>query len=209
MMISEEIGNEQMEKEALSPPFVIRPMQEQDIPAVMVIERRSFPSPWPESAYRYELRSRADSRFYVLQRRREPPPTAWHGRLRNSSWEEEPPLLGYMGLRFRGKTAHICTIAVHPRWRRRGTGRFLLLEALAEALRCGARRVTLEVRPSNLAALKLYTGVGFVQVGLRRAYYRDGEDGSVMALEPLDETFAARLRELRREAEARLAHEIT
>ncbi len=188
-------------------PFIVRRMQEQDIPDVMEIERRSFPSPWPESAYRYELLYRSDSRFYVLRPAGEPPPaTGWRDRLWSALRRGEgPPLLGYIGLRLYRDTAHISTFAIHPDWRGRGLGEFLLLAALEKALDNGVRRVTLEVRASNRVAQQLYIKVGFVRTGIRPAYYRDGEDAWLMMLGPLDEARVARLRELRQEVEGRLA----
>lgn len=185
-------------------------MREADIPDVMAIERRSFPSPWPESAYRYELRYRKDSLFYVLQLGEEMPPAAgWRDRLRGVLHREpSPPILGYVGLRLRGDDAHISTIAVHPEWRGLGLGEFLLLEALERAFRLGMQRVTLEVRPSNRVAQRLYAKVGFVRTGVRPGYYRDGEDAWLMALAPLDEACAVRLRALRRRLETRLRKEI-
>jgi len=192
----------------LSLPVIVRPMRMSDIPAVMTIERCSFPSPWPESAYRHELRYGANSRFYVLQPRWEMSTATWRDRLRGVlQRQEEPPVLGYLGLRFRGDDAHISTIAIHPDWRRKGLGEYLLLVALGKVLHHGVQRVTLEVRPSNQAARQLYAKVGFVQTGMRRAYYRDGEDARVMMLGPLDGAVLARLRGLRQAVEARLRRE--
>jgi len=194
---------------AIALPFTVRPMRVGDIPAVMEIERCSFLSPWPESAYRYELRYGATSQFYVLQPRRpaSPPPT-WRDRLRDALHRQEPPpVLGYVGLRLRGGDAHISTIAVHPDWRGRGLGLLLLLTAVEKALLCGALRMTLEVRPSNRVARRLYAKVGFVQTGLRRAYYRDGEDAWVMTLGPLKGADIDRLQDLKRAVEARLMRE--
>ncbi|HHS97335.1 MAG TPA: ribosomal-protein-alanine N-acetyltransferase [Chloroflexi bacterium] len=180
-------------------PFVVRPMEEGDIPEVMEIERVSFPAPWPESAYRYELRYGSDSRFFVLQ------PVAEEGRSRRL-WSmvrrrSNAPVLGYAGLRFRQGKAHLSTIAVHPAWRGKGLGAFLLLTVLEEAIREGVEQVTLEVRPSNRVAQRLYIRVGFVYTGLCPGYYRDGEDAWLMAL-TLNGEAVARLRALRQAAEA-------
>jgi len=187
-------------------PFVIRPMEERDIPAVMAIERVSFPSPWPESAYYYELRHGRDSRFYVLQRAPAEEAATWGDRLRGAlRLRELPAVLGYAGLRFRAGTAHLSTIAIHPDWRGWGLGEFLLLTVLERAIQHGAQRVTLEVRPSNRVAQRLYAKVGFVYTGARPAYYRDGEDAWLMMLGPLDDAGRARLQALRRAACRRLA----
>lgn len=190
-------------------PFVVRRMHESDIPAVMAIEHRSFPSPWPESAYRYELRFGVDSFFYVLQHRdqEQPVPLTWRERLKGALHRPAQPLLGYTGLRFRSGDAHVSTIAVHPDWRGRGLGELLLLTAIDQAVKRGAQYVTLEVRSSNLVAQYLYTKVGFVRTGLRRAYYRDGEDAWLMTLGPLERMYRERLSGMAHVLEERLQKE--
>ena len=75
-------------------------------------------------------------------------------------------------------------IAVAPAWRRRGIGRWLLDWALEKAYERGAVRIFLEVRASNRLAQELYESRGFLQVGLRRRYYRaPTEDARVMCLD--------------------------
>ena len=185
-------------------PFVLRPMEEGDIPAVMAIERRSFPAPWPESAYHYELSFRSDSFFYVLTPREEAPPTRWDRLLRRTRQAGRSSLLGYVGFRLRDAVAHICTIAIHPDWRGLGLGEFILLAALGKALAYGVRHVTLEVRPSNRAARRLYARLGFVRTGIRQAYYRNGEDAWLMKLGPLDGAMIGYLGERQRAIETRL-----
>ncbi|MBN1180033.1 MAG: ribosomal protein S18-alanine N-acetyltransferase [Anaerolineae bacterium] len=186
---------------ALTSPAVllIRPMRLADIPAVLSIERQAFPSPWPESAYRYELKFRQDSFFYVLQQRATEP-VGLAGERANGL-----PLLGYVGFRMRKGAAHICTIAVHVRWRRRGLGKFLLLFAVDKALARGAKQVTLEVRASNKVAFDLYRQVGFERAGVRPAYYRDGEDAWPMVLHAPDAAAVERLRGMQRALNVRLA----
>jgi ribosomal-protein-alanine N-acetyltransferase len=186
-------------------PFVLRPMEEGDVPAVMAIERRSFPSPWPESAYRYELSFRSDSFFYVLQPREETPSTRRDRLLRRMLQVGRSQMLGYVGFRLRGVDAHICTIAVHPDWRGLGLGELLLLAALGKALTYAVQHVTLEVRPSNRAARRLYARLGFVRTGVRQAYYRNGEDAWFMKLGPLDGATVGHLGKRQRAIETRLA----
>jgi ribosomal-protein-alanine N-acetyltransferase len=189
-------------------PFVIRKMQKRDIPAVMSIERVSFPSPWPESAYHYELSFRKDSCFYVLQLHQDKDKgySSWKDRLFGLPGER-PAILGYYGVRFPSRRAHLCTLAIHPNWRGRGLGQYALMCALDEALQHEVDAVTLEVRTSNTIALQIYAKVGFVRNSLRRAYYRDGEDAWVMTLGPIDQQVIAHLNELRRTLENRLLNE--
>ena len=185
--------------------FVVRRMQIRDIPVVMSIERCSFPSPWPESAYHYELNYRRDSRFYVLQPHQieNEAYSSWKERLLGRTGEQ-PSILGYYGVRFPSRRAHLCTLATHPNWRGRGLGQFSLLCALDEALQLGVDAVTLEVRTSNTIAQQIYAKAGFVRKGTRQAYYRDGEDAWVMVLEPIDQRVITYLNELRRTVENRL-----
>ena len=74
-------------------------------------------------------------------------------------------------------------VAVAPEWRRAGIATALLGRMFAEL---GAEaRITLEVRPSNSGAIKMYEGLGFRAAGHRRGYYHDnGEDALIMWLEP-------------------------
>jgi ribosomal-protein-alanine N-acetyltransferase len=73
--------------------------------------------------------------------------------------------------------AWISTIAVDPRWQRRGVGRALLRACEAQV---ELSRIKLTVRVSNLGAIALYEQEGYHMVDLWRGYYNDGEDGLVM-----------------------------
>ncbi len=185
-------------------PFLFRPMREEDIAEVMEIERRSFPNPWPESAYRNEIRYGTDSLFYILQPHQEPSPATWRDRLLKRRQGRRSPVVGYVGMRLFPGEAHITTIAVHPEWRGRGLGKYILLMAIQRALQHRVRFVTLEVRASNRVAQQLYTGLGFRVTGIQRGYYRDGEDAWMMRLGPLDGAEAERLEEIRRATEERI-----
>ena len=79
--------------------------------------------------------------------------------------------------------AELWNIAVSPERRRRGIGRALLQEACRRLSAAGARRLFLEVRESNLAALELYRFLGFKQLSRRKNYYQDPlEDALVLLL---------------------------
>ena len=67
--------------------------------------------------------------------------------------------------------ASLLNLAVDAAWQGRGFGRLLLNFVLARARTCGARRMLLEVRPSNARAIYLYESSGFREVGRRRGYY--------------------------------------
>lgn len=99
---------------------------------------------------------------------------------------EDDELVGYGAMWVIIDEAHITNIAVKERLRGQGIGRFLLRGLIGIAKRNGAAGITLEVRPSNTAAVGLYESEGFVQKGLRKKYYTDnGEDAYIMWLRPL------------------------
>jgi ribosomal protein S18 acetylase RimI-like enzyme len=71
----------------------------------------------------------------------------------------------------------IATVAVHPRYQRRGIGR-KLLRACEEKAKLP--RLKLTVRISNQAAIALYHEEGYRTMDIWKGYYVDGEDGLVM-----------------------------
>lgn len=81
--------------------------------------------------------------------------------------------------------AELLTLAVDPSARRQGIGRSLVQGFLDEARARGADLAVLEVAESNEAARALYAGMGFVETGRRRGYYRSAgrvEDAILMGL---------------------------
>jgi ribosomal-protein-alanine N-acetyltransferase len=150
-----------------------------DVAAVQAIERASFTTPWPDDAYRSELRTNRLATYVVARLGEE--------------------VVGFGGLWIMVDEAHITTFAVDPEWRRQGIGERLLMALFDVALAHGAREATLEVRLSNLAARRLYEKYGFRPVGVRPRYYSDdGEDALIMTTEALSsEPMQARLARLR------------
>ena len=146
----------------------IEPMLLADIPAVHEIERRSFRTPWPEHAFREELTTNTMARYLVAR--------------------AGDTIAAYAGLWIIVDDGHITTFGVDPAWRRQGIGQRMLLHLADLSADLGATRMTLEVRSSNEPAKALYAKFGFVQAGVRRAYYTDdGEDAIVMTTPPLSD----------------------
>ena len=83
---------------------------------------------------------------------------------------------GFCLVRSDGEEAEILSIGVLPACRRRGIARALMEETLRRLYRDGAAALLLEVDAGNAAALTLYAGLGFTQVGERPAYYTQGLD---------------------------------
>jgi ribosomal-protein-alanine N-acetyltransferase len=140
-----------------SPPE-IRLLTYSDLPSVMAIERRAFPTPWSLSMFVLELSKPSGICLAAL------------------SGEE---LEGYLICARYDQAYHLMNIAVDPQRRRRGLGR-ALIDAMIEQAGVDAN-FTLEVRVSNTGAIALYESYGFRSVGTRRRYYSDtGEDAIIM-----------------------------
>ncbi|TAN78320.1 MAG: ribosomal-protein-alanine N-acetyltransferase [Gallionella sp.] len=104
--------------------------------------------------------------------------------------EEAGEIRGYAILMPVVDEAELLNIGVAATWQRKGVGRAILNEILEAARKKNMRRVFLEVRPSNTAAIALYRSAGFGEIGVRRGYYRNtggGEDAVTMACELMGE----------------------
>lgn len=189
--------------------YTIRPMEVSDVPTVVAIERRSFPSPWLPSYFLHELTHSPHSYYYVLLKPQSeetaPYRPGWRRWLDNLlGIPGESEVIGYVGFKLRNTRAHISTIAVHPAWRGQGLGELLLLTALEKALELKAKKVSLEVRPSNRIAQRLYQKYGFRFERVYRGYYRDGEDAWRMEVQVDLPAYRSRLVDLRQTLESRV-----
>ena len=154
---------------------LFRRMTLDDLDALISIEQVSFPTPWSIGTYQREITRGLYGSYWVV----------CPGQNARTS---APPVLAYGGMWRTGEEAHITTIAVHPEWRRRGLGEWTLLNLINVARTGGAEIVTLEVRDSNDAAIRLYGKLGFQMVGMRRGYYMDTkEDARLMTLFAVDQ----------------------
>src|SRR5574344_315152 len=140
----------------------IRKMKEEDVLAVSSLEMASFTTPYPEKEIRYELKENPVAELYVAMK------------------DEE--LVGYIDFMITFDSATISRIAVVDSSRRQGVGQ-ALLDKMVEV--CKKQKdpvsfLTLEVRPSNAAALALYKKNDWKQVTVKKGYYDDGEDAIYM-----------------------------
>ncbi len=130
-----------------------------DLPQVIAIERRSFPTPWSLAMFVLELSKPGG---VCLAARR------------------DGELIGYLVCSRYDTVWHVMNVSVDPARRRTGVATALLRELLARVGDAGAR-FTLEVRTSNTAAIALYERLGFKVAGSRKRYYQDnGEDALIM-----------------------------
>ncbi len=143
----------------MTPPLDIRRLTYADLPQVIAIERRAFPTPWSLAMFVLEL-SKAGGVCLAATR---------HGEL-----------VGYLVCSRYDTVWHVMNVSVEPRQRRMGVATALLLELL-EQIDGPDARLTLEVRRSNMPAIALYERFGFRSAGVRRRYYQDnGEDALIM-----------------------------
>lgn len=90
-------------------------------------------------------------------------------------------IAGYMVTCVAKRQAEIVSLAVDPRYRRRGVADALMRHTLRALGKAGVRRAKLMVRTGNTAGVELYLALGFRRVRLVRRYYEDGGDGVLMA----------------------------
>ena len=145
----------------------LSPMRRRHLRSVLRIESQVYPRPWSLALFMSELGLRT-TRTYVVAR-------------------VDTAVVGYAGLMLSLDDAHVTTIAVDPAWHRHKIGTRLLLHLAREAVRRGARNLTLEVRVSNTGAQALYHQFGLAPAGIRKNYYVEtNEDALVMWAEDID-----------------------
>lgn len=144
----------------------IRPMLERDLTEVMEIENAGYDFPWTEGIFRDCLR--VGYSCWVLE----------------GDWRMD----GYAIMMVAVGEAHLLNICVRPSEQQHGYGRRLLHHLLREAQANHATTAFLEVRPSNEAAIHLYTSEGFAEVGYRRAYYpaHEGREDAIILARALE-----------------------
>src|SRR6478735_1041412 len=139
----------------------VRRLAYSDLPAVIAVERRSFPPPWSLAMFVLELSKPS-------------------GICLAASAGDE--LLGYVICSRYDQVWHLMNIAVAPEQRRAGVAGRLLTRLFEEAQ--GVLPFTLEVRVSNHQAIAMYERFGFRSAGVRPRYYHDnGEDALIMWLD--------------------------
>jgi ribosomal-protein-alanine N-acetyltransferase len=151
---------EMMEAPAEGSTLAVRRLSYGDLPSVIAIERRSFPTPWSLAMFVLELSKPTGICLAA---------------------EDETGLVGYLVCARYDEVWHLMNVAVTAEQRRRGVATELLDRLFEEA--GSDARYTLEVRVSNMPAIAMYERRGFRSAGRRRSYYHDnGEDALIMWL---------------------------
>ena len=140
--------------------LIFRAMIQDDADAVAAIEEKSFAMPWKREDFWREAKNELAT--YIV-------------------CELDGKIVAYAGAWVSFNQADVMSIAVDPDFRGQGIGTILFGELIKIVKKRGAKAITLEVRPSNTAAIKLYESFGLKSVGRRKGYYLDnGEDALIM-----------------------------
>lgn len=146
------------------PEIVIAKMQDKDIPEVANIEARVFSMPWSEQGFADALKQ--DTIFVTAK--------------------QEEQVVGYCGMYCSFEEGEITNVAVLPEAQKHGIGKKIISGLLRIAQEKNISRIVLEVRVSNLPAIRLYEGFGFQKAGIRKGFYeRPREDAAIMILEQI------------------------
>lgn len=140
----------ELDRPASFPEPRFRPMTLADVPGVASVERSSYAFPWTEGVFRDCVRVGYFCRVIDVQ----------------------GEIGGYAIMSCGAGEAHILNICVRLDLRSGGIGRRLMMFLLDRARELHMQDIFLEVRPSNVIAIRLYEMLGFVRVGLRKGYYQ-------------------------------------
>ena len=137
-------------------------MNQSHISAIAEIERQCFSKPWSENAIDAELENES-AYFYVAKLNGE--------------------AVGSIGMHCAADECYIANVGVLKKYRNMGVGSALVKYAADTAQRMNMSFISLEVRPSNTTAVRIYERLGFERVGLRKNFYSEPkEDGAIMTL---------------------------
>lgn len=134
---------------------------EDDLNLVASLEARCFTNPWSRDMLARQLVESETTRIFVLRL-------------------PGVPVAAFCACWMLVDELHVNTMVVDFPFRRQGFGRRLMRHVLSEAVRTGARRATLEVRESNVAARRLYESLGFTVSATRPKYYSEPEEDALI-----------------------------
>jgi len=140
--------------------IALRRMRLDDVDSVWEVDCAAFAQPWSKQAYYNELTMNRTAHYMVLT--------------------VDGKVIGFGGMWILLDEAHVTNVAIHPRMQGRRLGWLLMVALMLWATILGARRMTLEVRVSNIKAQNLYRKLGFSVTGKRPQYYSDLEDALIM-----------------------------
>jgi [ribosomal protein S18]-alanine N-acetyltransferase len=153
----------------VNPELEIRQLAYADLPQVIAIERRAFPTPWSLAMFVLELSKPSGICLTAL---------------------EDGEIVGYLVCSRYDTVWHLMNVAVEPSRQRQGIAS-ALLERLFEQADRPNEQYTLEVRTSTESAIRLYERFGFRAAGRRRAYYHDNREDALIMWRTVEERTTA------------------
>lgn len=136
-----------------------REMVPEDASDVAKVEEACFSMPWSRESFWQEASN--ENTYYLIALR-------------------DDEIVGYAGAWIVSGEAQITNVAVHPDYRKRGIASKMLTGMIQHFKAVGVTAMTLEVRPSNTAALSLYEKFGLKSVGRRKGYYQDNNEDAII-----------------------------
>ncbi len=143
---------------------IVEPMRLEDLNRILEIEQASFNQPYSRELFEEELKLTMAFPHVV--------------RLGSK-------IVGYIDYWVVKDEVHLINVAVDPEYRRLHLGTLLMEHLIKVGLEKGALRITLDVRESNLAALRLYENFGFEKTAVRRRYYTDNQEDAWVMIKDL------------------------
>ncbi len=135
-------------------------MRKEDFSQIEELEKKCFNDAWSLEQLENELEKNPFSNGYILQ--------------------ESKKIVAYAFMWETFEMAQIARIGVDPDYRKKHYGQKIMEELFEKAKSSGCEYMSLEVRESNTAALKLYEKLGFVTVNVSKGYYSDNENAIIM-----------------------------
>ncbi len=152
----------QREEGKASRDFYVDVMMVSDLDTVLEIERSTFPSPWTKANFLFELYQNKCAYNFVVRSR------------------EQENVSGFSSVWILFDELKINNIAIAKELRGRGIGSFLLEHVIRFGYAKGCDAASLEVRPSNRIALRMYRSFGFTIAGVRKGYYSDNNEDALL-----------------------------
>jgi ribosomal-protein-alanine N-acetyltransferase len=148
--------------------FYIRCIEEEDLEDVIKLNNDSGFDSWKREDYQKIIDSKDLITLVALTN--------------NESTVEVKKVVGFLLVRLLSVEGEILTFAVKKDFRRKKVASLLIDRLIIEAKLMGVESLFLEVRQSNIPAIKLYLAKGFRKLGLRPYYYTDPEEGAVLMI---------------------------
>ena len=139
--------------------MIITNMEEQHVAQVAALEKLCFSDPWSEKSVASELENELSLWLVAL---------------------DGETVAGYIGSQTVMDETDMMNVAVHPDYRKQGIATGLIVGLVEELRKRGSHSLTLEVRVSNDAAIRLYRLLDFQEVGLRKNYYRNPREDALI-----------------------------